>query len=117
VIWKRQYLSYNAETTVDPCYLGIHGVHVRVAPGVLMRQADNFNKGGLIMGLSSRGEEKQSAIENIIDLLRPNTYADENPNWQVLEKGLKKMSKAELSTLWTLLTCVRREILPFQGGE
>jgi hypothetical protein len=69
------------------------------------------------MGLSSRGEEKQSAIENIIDLLKPNVYLDGNPNWETLEKGLRKMSKVELSSLWTLMTCVRKEIQPFQGGE
>ena len=56
------------------------------------------------------GEKKQSIMEHIIDdHLKPNSYVDEHPIWERLEKALGKMTYQGINDLWTVLTCVRHD--------
>ena len=48
---------------------------------------------------------KSQAIKNIICKLKPNTYANNSPQWEKLKNGLNKMSRAEVETLNLLLIC------------
>ncbi len=54
-------------------------------------------------------EKKEMSIDGILKEMQPNTYGPESPQWEKLRKALGKWSHENISTLLTLLTCIRRK--------